>query len=84
MLWTLYDDLTVKGTETKNSDFEAASDWELEGDGSTQVAYCADAGVPHGGKSCVKAWHNGPAIQKMDVKAGAEVKLSFWYKAAAK
>ncbi len=77
--WVVIDDIKVDGATLVNAEFEEdAKGWSLWGndkDGKASIV---------GGKSGkgIKVWHNAAATQTVDVKAGQEVKISFWYKKA--
>ncbi len=78
-VWILYDDIEVKGAELKNGGFDGGTDgWSTYGEPAPE--YVADKG--HKKNGAAKAWHNAVFFQEINVKAGQEVTISFWFKTA--
>ncbi len=81
-VWVAYDNLTVTGAELKNPDFENLNDQGLVSDWDSAAANIVkDKGDAQSGKTYVKAWHNQPVRQTLDVKKGQKVTVKFNIKA---
>lgn len=77
--WTLFDDVKIKGAELQNGSFESGTiGWRLDGKGQ-KPSISSDA--KEGFKS-LKVAHDFPAVQKIKVKGGITVEISFSFKAA--
>jgi hypothetical protein len=83
-LWVFIDDMSSGGTALKSGDFESAAQWEPWGDGERAGRLVTDESSAHSGKGCAKVWHNGRLVQELNVKAGVEVTVSFWFRADSK
>lgn len=78
-LEVIYDRLELSGATLRNGDFESASaadptlpeHWRRVGKGAVRVGNAVS------GKFGVKVWHDGTLAQKIPVKAGVPVTLSF-------
>lgn len=81
-VWVAYDNITVTGTEAKNSDFEFVNQKNLfdgwTGNSANMVIGAADA---KSGKNYIIAWHNSPVYQTLKLKKGQEVTITFYAKA---
>ncbi|HBC88854.1 MAG TPA: hypothetical protein DCZ94_18075 [Lentisphaeria bacterium] len=78
--WTLFDDITVEGSDLKNGDFEKDSpDWIMSGEGDNKASI---VGKGHSSTYAIMVSHDSFASQTMKVKAGNKVKVSYWYKSA--
>jgi len=83
-VWVYIAGLKVDGASLQNGSFEAQADgkpdsWDM---GSGSVFVTDKALLPEGAKGAVKVWHNAPVSQKISVKGGQEVTVSFQHKGA--
>ncbi len=76
----LFDDIKIEGAEptSQNLDFEKGLEgWT--GDKNIKAEASSDA---HGGKTAAKVSHDAYLWLPLNVEAGKEVKITFWYKRA--
>ena len=79
--WVIFDNVKAEGAELKNGDFENGStSWWLNVDKEGVKATVLDTGKDS--MHSVKVNHDHQAIQKLGVKAGQPVTISFDYKLA--
>jgi len=83
-VWVYIANVKVDGASLQNASFEAQTDgkpdsWNM---GSSAVFVTDKALLPEGAKGAVKVWHNAPVSQKIAVKGGQDVTVSFQHKGA--
>ncbi len=78
--WMLYDDVQLEGAELLDGDFENAKAWNFDPTGE-RARILDDPALAHGGTHCLMAGSPATVSQAMNVKAGRELKLTFWYRA---
>ena len=79
----LYDNIELDGSLVPGGDFEGGDEsrkiWGLTA--ATGRAFLVnDSSVAHGGSGCLKAGTRSLASQPLKVKAGKQMKLTFWYR----
>ncbi len=75
--WVYYDDVTVEGAakEVVNGSFEETGGWKF-----SKGQQVLDESLAHTGKGAVLVWHDKPAYQTVQVKAGEPVTITAWVK----
>jgi hypothetical protein len=80
-LWTAYDNITVAGTEAKNSDFEFVNQKDLfDGWGGNPANMVTGMEDAQSGKNYIIVWHNSPVYQTLKLKKGEKVTITFYAK----
>jgi hypothetical protein len=77
-IWVAYDNLVITGAELENPDFENG---QLDGWKCIPGNIVKDPGGAQSGKTYVKALHDLPVAQDIQVKKGEEVTIQFQVKA---
>lgn len=79
----LYDNIEVDGRTVPGGDLETGDEsrkaWGINGT-STRAALVDEPGLAHGGSACLRAGTRAMATQRVKVKAGQPLKLTFWYR----
>ena len=79
----LYDTIEVDGRAVPGGDLETGDEarkaWGINGT-STRAALVSEPGLAHGGTACLRAGTRALATQRLTVKAGQPLKLTFWYR----
>jgi len=78
------DDCEVNGTSIRSGDFEMIGPdnkpayWGWSG---SPERYSTDGTQARSGRCCVLVWHDIPLVQKIEVRAGKNYRISAWFKA---
>lgn len=79
----LYDNIEVDGHTVPGGDLETGDEsrkaWGINGT-STRATLVSEPGLAHGGTACMRAGTRALATQRLAVKAGQPIKLTFWYR----